>query len=100
MSDVTRGPGAARPPEAGDRTIGRFLMQALWPAFLVALVAEGLLFSMIDPHELTVVGARLGDSREAAYALGFFILWTLFTISSGLTWWLAHGNPPPRDSRP
>lgn len=79
----------------GDRRAGRFLMQVLWPAFLMAIVAEGVFFSMIDPHELTVVGVHLADSREGAYTVGFLLFWVLFTASSALTYVLAHGTEPP-----
>lgn len=79
----------------GDRTVGRFLMHVLWPAFLMAAVAVGVFFSMIDPQELEVVGLHLADSREAAYTLGFFLFWALFTASSALTWFLAMGCKPP-----
>ncbi|MFP5461829.1 MAG: hypothetical protein ACLGII_09665 [Gammaproteobacteria bacterium] len=81
----------------GDRKMGRILMQVLWPAFLMSIVAEGVFFSMIDPQELDVVGLHLADSREAAYTIGFFVFWALFTISSGLTYLLAHGSQPPPD---
>ena len=79
----------------GDRPFGRFLMQVLWPAFLVAVMGEGVLFSLIDPHELVVVGLHLADSREAAYTVGFFILWALMSFACGLTWWLVRGEPGP-----
>jgi hypothetical protein len=81
----------------GDRKVGRILMQVLWPAFLMSIVAEGVFFSMIDPQELDVVGLHLADSREAAYTIGFFVFWGLFTISSGLTYLLAHGGQPPAE---
>lgn len=74
----------------GDRTTGRFLMQVLWPAFLMSVVAEGIFFAFIDPRELTIVGVHLGDSREAAYTVGFAIFWTLFTASNALTFLLNH----------
>lgn len=83
--------------ERRPSTLGRLAMQVLWPAFLVAVVAEGLLFSMIDPQELTVVGLHLADSREATYSVGFFLFWALFSLSSGLTWWLAKPDDPPPD---
>ncbi len=85
------GPAGGRP--IGDRPLGRFLMQVLWPAFLVATVAEGVLFSLIDPHELVVVGLHLADSREATYTVGFFILWTLTSLGCGLTWRPVRGDP-------
>lgn len=81
----------------GDRGTGRFLMQVLWPAFLMAAVAEGMFFSVIDPLELDVVGLHLSASREAAYTIGFFVFWALFTASSGLTYLLSHGSKPPAD---
>lgn len=75
---------------AGSR-FGQILMQVLWPAFLMAIVAEGVLFSMVDPHELVIVGAHLADSREAAYTVGFFVFWALFACSSGMTYLLSRG---------
>jgi hypothetical protein len=92
------GPGGDRPGSdlpIGDRPMGRFLMQVLWPAFLVSVLGEGLLFSLIDPRELVVVGLHLADSREAAYTIGFFILWALMSMACALTWWLVCGEPPP-----
>ena len=83
----------------GDRRMARLLMQVLWPSFMVAIIGEGLLFSLIDPHELVVVGVHLADSREAAYTIGFFILWFLLALSSFITWWLACGEPPQVTSR-
>ena len=78
----------------GDRPAGRVLMYVLWPAFLMSAVAEGVFFSMIDPQELTIVGIHLADSREAAYTVGFFLFWVLFSLCSGLTYLLAR---PPAD---
>jgi len=73
------------------RQRGRFMMQVLWPAFLMAIVAEGMVFSLIDPQELEIVGVYLADSREAAYTVGFFVFWLLFACSSGITYLLGHG---------
>lgn len=80
----------------GDRPLGRFLMQVLWPSFLTATVAAGVLFSMIDPEELVFVGVSLADTREGAYTVGFFLFWILFALSSSLTWLLTTGLAPPR----
>ena len=79
----------------GDRRLGRFMMYVLWPAFVMSAVAEGVFFSMIDPHELTIVGLHLADSREAAYTVGFFVFWALFAICSGLTYLLSGSASPP-----
>jgi hypothetical protein len=70
---------------------GRFLMQVLWPSFLVSIVAEGVFFSMIDPEELALAGVDLAGSRQAAYTVGFLVFWFLFSLSSALTWLLTRG---------
>lgn len=82
------------PRPIGDRRSGRFLMQVLWPSFMVAVVAEGLFFSLIDPLEIGLVSRHLGDSREAAYTIGFFVFWALLAAASTLTWMLADTPPP------
>ena len=83
------------PRPIGDRRFGRFMMQVLWPAFIVAAVAEGVFFSMIDPQELVVVGLHLADSREAAYTVGFFLFWALLSLGCSITWLLASDRTPP-----
>ena len=83
----------ARP--IGDRPLGRAMMFVLWPAFLMSAVAEGVFFSMIDPHELVVVGLHLADSREAAYTVAFFVFWALFTACSALTYLMVTTTHPP-----
>ena len=91
------GPGAATidaTPEGGQhplRRAGRVVMQVLWPAFLMAIIAEGVFFSLIDPHELRVVAAWLNGSRIAAYTIAFFVFWVLFACSSGIKYFLARG---------
>ena len=84
-----------RDPQFGERRLGRFMMQVLWPSFLMAAVAVGVFFSMIDPEELVFVGLHLADSREASYTVGFFLFWVLFALSSSLTWILASGTAEP-----
>lgn len=95
------GPGSlSSPGNTGDegragesrlQRIGQVVMQVLWPAFLMAIIAEGIFFSMIDPRELRIVADWLHDSRIAAYTVAFFVFWALFAGSSGITWFLAHG---------
>lgn len=63
----------------------RLLIWILWPAFLVSVLAEGLLFSMIHPSELLFFGHHLDISDEGIYSIGFFIIWIFCTLSSGLT---------------
>ena len=88
IDPVTGAPRLAAP--VGERRFGQFLMQVLWPSFLMAAVAVGVVFSMIDPQELVIVGLHLADSREAAYTAGFFLFWILLAASSALTWLLSH----------
>ena len=86
-----------QPPGLGERRLGRFMMQVLWPSFLMASVAVGVFFSMVDPQELVFIGLHIADSREAAYTVGFFLFWGLFAASSALTWILV--SSPERDER-
>jgi len=79
----------------GDRPLGRALMFVLWPAFLMSAVAEGVFFSLIDPHELVIVGVHLSDSREATYTVAFFLFWALFSLCSALTYLLVVTTRPP-----
>jgi hypothetical protein len=73
--------------------LARRVAQIIWPAFLVAAIAELVFFSVFDPFELHFFGAPLDWSREAIYALGFFGFWGLGIVSSTLTVMLE--GPPP-----
>ena len=64
---------------------GKRVMWVVWPAFLVAGVAEALFFTVFDPIDLHFFGAPLDISREAIYTLGFFGFWALGIASSALT---------------
>jgi hypothetical protein len=66
-------------------TRGRLSMWIIWPAFLVAGVAQLVFFSIFDPFELHFFGAPLDWSRQAIYTLGFFGFWGLGIASSALT---------------
>ena len=68
-----------------SKSFSRQLMWVIWPAFLVAGVAEGIFFTMFDPLELHVFGVTLDLSREAIYTMGFFGFWGMGIASSALT---------------
>lgn len=69
----------------------------LWPSFLVAIVAEGVFFSLFDPHELAL-GSGLADTPSLGiYTMGFFLIWLFCALASWLTWYLASH---PVESRP
>jgi hypothetical protein len=48
------------------------VLWVLWPAFLVAAVAELVFFALIDPADLSVFGVPLEAGRMPIYAVGFF----------------------------
>jgi hypothetical protein len=57
----------------------------LWPAFLVAGVADGIVFSLFDPQEMHLFGEPLELSRIGVYSIGFFLFWAFGAASSALT---------------
>jgi hypothetical protein len=61
------------------------MMRVIWPAFLIAGIAELIFFSVFDPFDLHFFGAPLDLSREAIYTMGFFGFWGLGIASSALT---------------
>ena len=61
------------------------LMWVIWPAFVVAAVAEFVFFAVFDPFQLHFFGAPLDLSREAIYTLGLFGFWGVGIASSALT---------------
>jgi hypothetical protein len=65
------------------------LIWVIWPAFLVAAVAEAVFFTVFDPFDLHFFGAPLELSRIAMYTLGFFGFWGVGIASSALTVFLA-----------
>lgn len=77
--------------------MARKIMVVLWPSFLVAIVAEGLFFSMFDPHDMTLFGGHADVTRLAVYSIGFFFFWLFCALASLLTCYLA-GVPEDRDT--
>jgi len=64
------------------------LMWILWPAFLVAGIAEGITFSLFDPQDMHIFGEPVNLSRTAIYSIGFFLFWAFAAASSALTCFL------------
>ena len=75
-------------PVPGRALTARRIMWIVWPAFLVAGVAELVFFSVFDPFDLHFFGAPLEMSRQAIYTMGFFGFWGLAIASSALTLFL------------
>jgi len=65
--------------------MGQRWMWILWPGFLVAIPAVGVVFSFFDPADLHLNGKPVELSRLAAYTLGFFFFWALGSACSALT---------------
>ena len=75
----------------------RMALSVLWPAFLAAALAEGVIFSLVDPVELGHLGGA-GLSPMAVYSIGFFLFWSLCALASMLTCYLVvvpAGDKPP-----
>jgi hypothetical protein len=63
----------------------RLLIWVLWPSFLIAVIAEGIFFTVIHPEEILLFGEPLAISNEGIYTLGFFLIWAFCAASSALT---------------
>lgn len=63
-------------------------MWVLWPSFIAAGLGVGMIFTLVDPTELVILGQLLHASRTAVYTLGFFILWAICTVASALSCFL------------
>lgn len=57
----------------------------LWPSFIVAGIAEGLFFTVIDPQELYFFGQEVHFSKIGMYSIGFFLFWLTCAASSLMT---------------
>lgn len=78
-------------PPAVRRRI-HILGAVLWPAFLTAAAATMVFFANIDPATLRAQTLpNLPISREAGYAVGFFMFWAIGIASSALTLLLMDG---------
>ena len=67
------------------------LIWILWPSFLVAGLAEGLLFTLLHPQDLLFFGHHPELSDEGIYTIGFFVIWTFRAVSSALTAYILPG---------
>ena len=61
------------------------VLWVLWPSFLVAAVAELIIFSLIDPVDLHVFNVPIEAERMPVYTVGFFFLWAITATASALT---------------
>ncbi len=73
------------------------ILSVLWPSFLVAGIAEGVFFTLIDPRELYLLGEPVHFSSLATYSVGFFCFWTICAASSAVTCYLLRTAKKPDD---
>ena len=64
------------------------LMWILWPSFIAAGIGVGIIFTLIDPMELVVLGDHVNASRTTIYSMGFFVLWAITTLASAMSCFL------------
>ena len=72
----------------------RQTLTILWPSFVAAGIGIGIIFTLIDPMELVILGKHTHASRTTIYSLGFFILWAIAAFASALTSFLQAGAMP------
>jgi hypothetical protein len=63
-------------------------MAILWPSFLMAGIAVGVFFSLVNPQEFYLMGKMVDYSTIATYSIGFLGFWALCAVSSWLTTYL------------
>jgi hypothetical protein len=72
----------------------RDLGVALWISFLAACAGTFVIFALLDPAALTQAWARPWEiSPRLAYSLGFFFLWVVSLLASGLTIFMLRSGP-------
>ncbi|MBI3230538.1 MAG: hypothetical protein HYZ45_10270 [Burkholderiales bacterium] len=63
----------------------RVVMVVLWPAFLMACVSCGVIFSLVDPEEMVLLDHHIHLSSIGFYTLGFLVFWLLGSVASSIT---------------
>jgi len=66
----------------GSMSVVQRIATVLWLSFLMAGIATGFFFSVIDPLELKYCVDFPEVSRTAAYSIGFILFWLLTSTSS------------------
>jgi len=68
------------------------IMWVLWPSFIAAGIGVGIVFTLIDPMELQLLGNSGQVSSTMIYSLGFFVLWAIAAMASAMSCFLAVGS--------
>ena len=73
----------------------RNLAIVVWVAFLMAIAAEGVFFSLFNPDELAMVSGHEWEAM-GAYTVGFFCFWGSFAVCGLLAVRLTRALPRER----
>lgn len=68
--------------------MAKYWMWILWPSFLAAGMGVGIIFTLLDPTELVILGYPMHASSIAVYTVGFFVLWAMCAAASALSCFL------------
>lgn len=66
-------------------SVAQRILWVLWPSFLVAAVAELLVFAVIDPSDMHLFGVPVEAGRMPVYTISFFFFWALGASAAALT---------------
>lgn len=69
----------------GTMSVAHRVGTVLWLSFLMAGIATGFFFSIIDPLELRYCVDFPEVSRTGAYTIGFFLFWLLTSVTGLLS---------------
>jgi hypothetical protein len=61
------------------------MMWVLWPSFVVAGLADGLIFTLVNPADLVFFDQPVDFPKEGIYTMGFFVMWFFCALSSAIT---------------
>lgn len=66
-------------------------MWILWPSFLAGAACSGIVFALVDPLDMVILGQARAD-RNTVYAFVFFLLWIMAALSSALSLYMFPGR--------
>lgn len=76
-------------------------MAIAWPSFLMAGVLEMLVFALVDPSDLSWLGAAtIALSSQAIYTLAFLAFWLIIAMAASLSLLLATHPEPTAEAHP
>lgn len=70
----------------------RVIMNVVWGSFLVAILAEGIFFSVFDPQDLQQLMGSQELSSISFYTIAFFFFCAIGFLASALTHYLTNAT--------